>query len=852
MRPDRLFRKIQSSIQMLFPVRVAGISKVALGCVLALGISGQNSAKAQASEQAAETPSRIVESIDDAKLVRLIGNTHPLARPEYDVGRVDPDLPMDRMLLVLQRSPEQDAALDRFMAEQYNPESGNFHHWLTAREFGLKYGPSDADLAKVTAWLQVWGFSVEKVGKGRTFIEFSGTATQVEQAFHVEMHRYLVDGVEHIANDRDPQIPEALTPVITGIASLQNFFPKPLSVFGDVVKRNKKTGKVTVLDSAWSGAAPQFVFTDSSGVVHEDVTPFDFAAIYNIRPLWDVGITGKGVTIAISGGGDIEQSDVALFRSAFGLPANPVKVIHNGTDPGLTYYQLENTLDVEWSGATAPDATIALVVSADTSTMLGSERSDLYIVEEGVAPIMSASYGDCELHLGTAGNSMFNKIWQQGAAEGISIFESAGDQGSTGCDAGAVPPAAAEYGLQVNGMASSPFVTAVGGTDLDWQGNRGTYWNASNNGLGANAKGYIPEIPWNPTCGSTFLVSLLGYPSGEAFCNAIWPDLPNLYPFVTVAGGSGGVSACTTPSGTTPASCAGGYAKPAWQTGTGVPNDGKRDLPDISLFASSGYSDIIPGSAYLFCYSSVTPGLVGTCHNGGDSTFLQEIGGTSASSPAMAGIMALVLQKTGAIQGLANPVLYALAAKENLTTCNSSTVANGNSCVFYDITKGDNNQVCGTGKPNCVTHTSGDFLGVVSGYGTNRGYDLATGLGSINVTNLVDAWASAIGKVTLTPTSLTFPSTKEGVRSAAQVVTLKNTGGGALALWAMQLTGTDHSSFSGTTTCPVASTRLGAGDSCTISITFTPAATGTLTAQLNIYDNASGEKQVLKLTGTGN
>lgn len=850
MRFERLFREIQSSIPMFFPVRVAGISKVALACVLALGISGQNFAKAQASEHAAETPSRIVQSIDDAKLVRLTGNTHPLARPENDIGRVDPDLSMEHMLLVLQRSPEQDAALDRFMAEQYNPESGNFHHWLTAQEFGLKYGPSDADLAKVTAWLQVWGFSVEKVGKGRTFIEFSGTATQVEQAFHVEMHRYLVDGVEHIANDRDPQIPEALAPVITGIASLQNFFPKPLSVLGDVVKRNKKTGQVTVLDSALSGAAPQFVFTDSSGVVHEDVTPFDFAAIYNIRPLWDAGITGKGVTIAISAESDVKLSDVATFRSTFGLPANPVKVIHNGADPGYAGYpnQTENTLDVEWAGATAPDATIVLVVSGAGTTTPAPERSDLYIVEEGVAPIMSASYGECELRLGSAGNSMHNKIWQQGAAEGISIFESAGDQGSMSCDAGAVPPAAGEYGLQVNGLASSPFVTAVGGTDLDWQGNRATYWNASNNGLGANAKGYIPEIPWNPTCASTFLVSLLGYPSGEAFCNAIWPDLPDLYPFVTVAGGSGGVSACTTPTGTTPASCAGGYAKPAWQTGTGVPNDGKRDLPDISLFASGGYSDIIPGSAYLICYSPASP-----CDysDSADASY-QEIGGTSASSPAMAGIMALVLQKTGAIQGLANPVLYELAAKENLTTCNSSTVANGNSCIFYDITKGNNNQVCGTGKPNCVTHTSGDFLGVVSGYSANRGYDLATGLGSINVTNLVDAWASAIGKVTLTPTSLTFPSTKEGVRSAAQLVTLKNMGGGALAIWAMDLTGTDHDSFSGTTTCPLAPTRLGAGDSCTISITFTPAATGTLTAQLNIYDNAAGEKQVVKLTGTGN
>jgi len=848
MRPNRLFREIQSSIQTLFLIRAAGISKVALCCVFALGISEQNSAKAQASE-VEETPSRVLQSIDDAKLVRLTGNTHPLARQEDEVGRVDPGLPMEHMLLVLQRSPEQDAALDRFMAEEYNPDSGNFHRWLTAREFGQKYGPSDADLATVTAWLQTWGFRVDKIGKGRTFIEFSGTANEVEQAFHVEMHRYLVEGVEHIANDRDPQIPEALAPVVAGVASLHNFFPKPLSVLGDVVKRNKKTGQITPLHSAQGNPAPQFVFTDPSGVVQEDITPFDFATIYNLLPLWKAGITGKGETIAISAASDIEASDVAIFRSTFGLPANPVKVIHNEADPGFTGAQEENTLDVEWSGATAPDATIVLVVTGPSTTMSGPERSDIYIVDEGVAPVMSASYGECELFLGSAGNSMYNKIWQQGAAEGISIFESAGDQGSTGCDnSDLAPPAVAIRGLQVNGMASSPFVTAVGGTDFLWQGNPTTYWNTSNNAYSGNAKGYIPEIPWNPTCASDFLVSISGFPTAEAFCNDIGIT-PPLDVLVRVLGGSGGVSACTTPTGTTPASCSGGYAKPGWQKGTGVPSDGKRDLPDVSLFAGGGYFDVLPGSAYLICMASQSP--TKTCDYSGDDAYYQQVGGTSVSSPAMAGIMALVLQKTGAIQGLANPVLYELAAKENLTTCNSSTVGNGSSCVFYDITKGNNNQVCYGPTANCVTTSDTQELGVVSGYGTNKGYDLATGLGSVNATNLVNAWASAIGKVTLSSTSLTFPSTAVGVKSAAQEVTLKNTGGGALAIWTMDFAGTDYSSFSGTTTCPFAPTRLGAGDSCTISITFTPATSGTLTAQLNIYDNASGQKQVLSLSGTG-
>jgi subtilase family serine protease len=803
---------------------------------------------------------QIVRPIDETRLVRLAGNTHPAARPQFDLGLVDPALPMERMLLVLKRSPQQEAALEQFMAGQYNPNSPNFHHWLHAQDFGEKYGPADCDIVQVTGWLQKWGFRVENVNKGRTIVEFSGTAAQVQQAFHTQIHRYQVKGIEHIANDRDPQIPEALAPVVTGVASLHDFFPKPQSVMGKLVKKDRKSGKITPLDATASshhghGMTPQYTFTNEYGDTAEDLTPFDFATIYNELPLWNEGINGAGVPLAISACSDIDLNDDATFRATFGLPSNAPVVIHNGADPGKVNgcFQ-ENTLDVEWSGATAPGATITMVVSGSTKTTFGGELSDSYIVDNEVAPIMSASYGECELDLGSAGNSAMNTIWQQGAAEGISIFESAGDQGSTGCESQDTPaPNAATTGLQVNGSASSPYVTAVGGTDFAWQiAPAGTYWSSTNNSDGANALGYIPEIPWNSTCASLYLATY--YFSGgpytpEEVCNdVIGTDYSDL---IVIGAGSGGKSACTTPTGSTPASCAGGYAKPTWQTGTGVPADGKRDLPDVSLFASAGYPDGIDGSAYLVCLSSASP--EGTCnYTNPDYIIYQEIGGTSASSPAMAGIMALVLQSTGAAQGLANPVLYALAAKETLANCNSNTVANGSSCVFYDTTYGTNEQVCTPGSPNCVTKTSGDEYGIVSGYSTTKGYDLATGLGSVNAANLVNSWASAIGKVTLTPTSLTFASTAVGVTSAAKTITLKNSGTGILSINEIALSGTDYKSYALTaTTCPFAPTTLAAGSSCTISITFTPATTGTLTAQVDIYDNAIGTPQTAALTGTG-
>jgi Pro-kumamolisin, activation domain/Abnormal spindle-like microcephaly-assoc'd, ASPM-SPD-2-Hydin len=816
--------------------------------VLAIGI-GALSAAGLTGKPAANTS-------EEPKLVRLSGNTHPMALPKYDLGLVERALPMERMLLVLKRSPQQEAALEKFMAQQYNPKSPNFHHWLHAKEFGEKYGPSDSDIATVTGWLQQQGFRVDNVSNGRVTIEFSGTATQVEQAFHLEMHRYLVKGVEHIANDRDPQIPEALASVVTGVASLHNFFPKPQVVMGHKVRRDKKSGQTVLAD----GSAPvsQFNGTDGNGIRREDITPFDFATIYNLLPLWNAGITGSGVTIAISAGGDVNLNDVKNFRSIFGLPANPITVVHNGADPGMNGYQEENTLDVEWSGAAAPGAQIVMVVTADTKTTGGFELSDSYIVDNEVAPIMSASYGTCELNLGSAGNSAFNAIWQQGAAEGISIFESSGDQGSTGCEnSDQAGPNAAQTGLEVNGMASSPFVTAVGGTDFLWQNSPTTYWNPTNSSNGSNALGYIPEIPWNSTCASLYLVSISVDPTPEAFCNDVLQGInySGLDGLVVITGGSGGVSACTTPTGSTPTSCAGGYAKPSWQAGTGVPKDGKRDVPDVSLFASAGYQDVVSGSAYLICISSNSP--TGTCAYDPSDIIAQEVGGTSASSPAMAGIMALVLQKVGVPQGLPNPVLYSLAAGENLANCNSSTVANGSTCIFYDTTFGTNAQVCISGTINCVTKTSGDEVGIVSstnatngGYNTTTGYDMATGLGSVNATNLVNAWAGAIGKVTLSPTSLTFASTPVGTASAPQTVTLKNSSG-ILSINGIGFAGTNASSYSGTTTCPFAPTTIAAGASCTVSITFTPASSGTLTAQLEFFDNTTGEPQVVNLTGTG-
>jgi hypothetical protein len=801
--------------------------------------------------------------VDETSRATLRGNTHPMAQPRFDKGLVDQNLPMERMMLVLKRSPAQDAALAAFNERQLDPASPDYHHWLTPEEFGLAYGPSDADIASVTGWLERHGFQIYDVSKGRVIIQFSGTAGQVQEAFHLEMHNYLVNGKAHIANDRDPQIPEALSPVVAGIASLHNFFPVHQSVLGRHVTRDPLTHKITPVDNVsglpGSGSGklrPNFVFTDpNSGASSEDIAPYDFATIYNLTPLWNAGITGKGESIAISADTDLNLADITTFRKTLGLSAfaGTVKAVLNGADPGIVQgAQVENTLDTEWSGAAAPDAQIIVVTSKSTTTTFGGMLSNQYIVDNETAPIASASYGGCEIGIGTAGNTAINALDQQGSTEGLSLFESSGDQGSTGCDNSDATtfPSPAQYGLQVNGDASSPYITAVGGTDFAWQTSpASTYWNATNSSKESNAIGYIPEIPWNATCTSTFLLQNLftQEASQEALCNDAAQD-STYNQLVTVAGGSGGKSSCIGSNGGTFASCTGGYAKPSWQKGTGVPADGVRDLPDVSLFASGGYRAGITGSAYLICVSSNSPDS--SCDYSGQNIIYQEVGGTSVSSPAMAGIMALILQKVGgASQGLANPVFYQLAAKESLSNCNASTVTNGNSCIFYDVTYGNNSMVCTTGSINCVTNTSGDAYGIVSGYTSTTGYDLVTGLGSVNAYNLANAWPTSAATATLsfTPTSLTFASTAIGTTTASQSVTVKNTGTAAVTFNSIALTGsTDFGNL--TTICP---SPLAAGATCTVSLNFKPVVAGAVTGAISFADSATGSPQTVALSGTG-
>jgi subtilase family serine protease len=670
-------------------------------------------------------PARITQAVDPKQTLVPRGNTHPLARPEYDRGLVADAQPLNRMLLLLQRSPDQEAALQQFLEDQQNKLSPNYHRWLTPEQFGKQYGPADADIQAVTDWLLSQGFTQVKVGRGRTAIEFSGNVAQVRNALQTEIRHYTVNGQAHMANATDPHIPAALAPVVAGVVSLHNFPVKSHVHHLGTFQKSIKTGEIK----------PLFTFPGCQSGNCYALGPPDFAVIYNTLPLLNgtPKIDGTGQTIAVVGETNINVQDVSDFRTIFGLAQNftTQNVILNGPDPGINGSETESDLDIQWAGAVAPGATIDFVTSAPTETTSGVHLSALYAVDNNLAGVLSESFGECEQFLGTAGNQFYNSLWQQAAAQGITVILSSGDGGSAGCD-NFDTQQTANLGLAVSGFASTPFNVAVGGTDFDQIGRESQFWittpTTTTPPVPASVLKYIPEVPWNDTCAQ------LGLSGCGASTN---------FPLNIVAG-SGGASSV--------------YAKPSWQMGyPGVPNDSHRDLPDVSLFASNGFN----GSFYIICQRDITN--VGSCNLNELSFTFQGLGGTSASAPAFAGIMALVNQKMGSRQGNANYVLYALAKGPGASCNSNASTPPASTCTFNDVTKGNNSVPCAGGTPNCSSKIAG-INGVLvettspstPAFPATAAYDLATGLGSVNAQNLVNNWNTA--RTVPTTTALTLNS----------------------------------------------------------------------------------------------
>ncbi len=704
-------------------------------------------------------------------MTALSGHVLPNIAHSQDLGSVDDSLPL-RLYMVLRRTPEQQADLDNLIARQQQPDAAEYHHWLTPQQFGQRFGAAQQDIAQITSWLQSQGLHVNGVLNNASFIDFSATAGQVFQAFHTRLHNINANGETYPALLQDPMIPAALAPAIAGIHGLNQKPPHASLVNPHQTAYDLAAHRWLDFQSP-NGVLPAANLTSGS----YNVAPQDLYTIYNVNKVLNptpAGLNdlGAGQSIAVIEGSDFPYGavdpatgiasggDVATFRSLFGIAGTLNMHVYHGYgaqscgDPGILTngsYDLEAALDAEWANALAPSANLIVVSCGSITTALTA------VIDYNLASIISLSFnfgGDKNTSQSTY--SFFDSFWAQAAAQGQTVFVSSGDSGSDDSDQGSGQ--AATSGLNVNVAAASPLVTAAGGTDFQdlYDAPRGgvpvsTYWNTTNGPFYQTALSYVPETAWNNSCASSILAAAFGYQGADYCAKSTGGG--------TFLGGSGGFSSH--------------YAAPAYQSGVPGYSGAFRALPDISGFASNGDW----GHALLFCDSVYS---YWSCNS---TATVGGAGGTSFVAPYLAGVTALLNSYTGSRQGVLNPALYALAkAQFSSPATSSACYANGQTsntgvtvglpasqCIFNDVTTGNNDVQCGAGSLNCYTDPGAAF-GMLSltnaasltvAYPSTPGYDEATGIGSVNVYNLLTKWNAAFSS------SVTLSATRTAIFSDA-------------------------------------------------------------------------------------
>jgi subtilase family serine protease len=710
----------------------------------------------------------------NGSLVPLPGHIHRLAQARFDSGEAPNSLRMGGLDLMIAKTPQQEKALNQLLADQQNPKSPQYHRWLTPSEYGARFGATDAAIAALSNWLRSNGLTVGEVPAGRGHLPFSGSKAQVEAAFHTEIHLYNEYGEKHYANVSDPMIPAAVQPLVMAVRGLNDFYPKPGVTPLKAVPRSVLP--TLAGHSPRTSASPDTYYSGTDQYPGY-IGPTDFATIYNLLPAYQQAITGAGVTVAIAAQSDVNPSVLTTFWTAFGvegskfgLPAQQfTSILAGGTDPGQTGDGNEDEayLDTEIIGALAPGAKIVLVRAESATT------SAQYAIDQNLAAILNISFGSCEGDNTTADNSAINSTFQQAVTQGITITVSSADAGAAACTAESDIGMSNDVntnGFAVNGIASTPYDLAVGGTDFN-PSNESQYWNTTNQaGTLESAISHIPEMVWNDSCANPVFASAFaqlystdGVSDPIVFCNTttlLQGAGPN--PLIDISGSGGGISSCATSDAS--GNCTGGYPQPSWQQNVlGISNFGARAIPDVSMIATN----------WLMCSYDTNP-----CDPTQAPTFppaatgtIKVLDGTSAAAPSVAAILALVdqTQITSALpdgrQGLVNPKLYALAGVEygssaTVTACNASQGAIASSaCIFYDVTAGSNAQPCSVANytknsqgtlpaSTCGTESSSDKTGImeISGlqdYVAGSGFDIASGLGSINAAGLIAAFQSS-------------------------------------------------------------------------------------------------------------
>ncbi len=657
-------------------------------------------------------PSRIAPSADLTATASLTGYVPAWVSNANRVGAVADDTPI-RVTLLLSRAPQDQMAFQQLLEEQQSPSSAQYRHWLTPLEIGARYGPAMDEIEAISRWVRSQGLQVSSVSPTRTSMEVAGPSARVASALKVTLGRYQVNGRTRVAPATEPAIPQALSKVISGVAGLTELTLQPATFTGPV-----QTMQLASEESRSS--APRPLYTDPNTGVHS-LTPGDFATIYDVVGATGAGYDGRGVRVAVLGKSHIVDSDITELEYYTGVPQRaPTTVVVPNSDPGIVLEdQYQSTFEVGRVLTTAPGADVDLIIAGASSG--GIAAALRYNLDVRLDPVMSISYSDCETMVSPADVALYDGLFAQAAAEGISTFVTAGSTGAAGCsNLPFTAPTDSEFKAMGNFLCSSSYVTCVGATEFAEAGNDSMYWSGTNaSGTLNSAQHYIPEGAWNDS--------------------------------VYIDGGTTVYQIAGTGSGTSAY-----IAKPSWQTGLGVPNNAGRNIPDIAFSGAEH-------DAYFGCFAA----LGADCAAGKKLGFAGGPGGPGS----MAGIAAILGQRLArqpqAGLGNINPMLYLLAA---------TTPA-----AFHDVTPLSSSADCTSTTPNlCNNSTAGPSspTGGLAGDTLQVGYDTLTGLGSLDVSNFVNAAAL------LPPpsaTSLAIAATPTTVAAGQQVsftATLSPSGAG--------------------------------------------------------------------------
>jgi len=663
-----------------------------LSLFLPIMLSGQDLSPSSAPQPVSQV-NRILPNADLATRAPLVGHVPRWATPANLVaGSVDPAAQL-RLSILLRRSSAAQQAFAQLLVDQQTPGSPLYHHWISPTETGTLFGPTQSDVQKVVSWLQSVGFTVRSIAPSGMTIEISGSLETAAQAFQTSFSLYRPGSKTLRAPDSEPLLPAALLPVVQFVSGLAEHHPVPLGGFDVQSAHPSLTG-----DNRGHSITPP---GENGG---HYITPANFATIYDLTTLLSTNtgatVGGKPQHLAIIATSDADPADIQLFATNVGSSSyNFTPIYADGVDPGYTTSQGEATGDLERVLGTAPGVSADLVIGAGSNALYDAA---FYAVNTLKDPVITVSFAECEADLETGTIDTVNSLWSTAAANGISVFVSAGDSGAAGCDVHG-SPAPAMQSLNTNGFCTSSYDTCVGGTEFNDTANPSVYWSNANT---PSALSYIPEGSWNDP---------------EQTSNGTTE-------YVVYAGG-GGASQF--------------IPKPSWQTGFGVPADGFRDTPDVSFTAS------LIHDPYYVCIDQI-------CRGGG---------GTSASTPSMAAIAALLNTATGTAQGNLNPLIYRLA---------NSPAA---SSIFHDATIATSGVMnCAVAVPSmCDNSTPGptSLTGGLAGYPLTPGYDQATGWGSLDVGNFIRAAVPVTTTLALT-INATQINTTQSFTATATLTTAAN------------------------------------------------------------------------------